>query len=546
MADPQIDYDALAAQSGGTPDYDALAKAAGAIAAPGGTPPPRPQMNRAWVNGQWVDVPADDAPQGDLLLENIRNLAGTAADVGTGAVKSLLRAGIRGGALLREIPGVDALANALPSVTVPVESTNTAQKVGGMIEQAAEVAAPARAITSLGLSTTEAVAPALTRIFGPSAARLIPRATVEAAGNIALAKAQGATNPEAAVTGAASAALPTIGQWAVQMADVLKSGATGDIARFFNPTTRGFKAVVQKQTPEILERGSDVLGTLGRSREGAVEAFGAQRATAGQAIDEALQAFGGETVQDAPQRLMAALDTAKAPYVKMRIVNPGEMTPQMEQWAVGRLPDGRVQVEIPLSPLKVNQINALKQVVQAHGDQMTIDDLVGLRRAWDEIAYAKPGATLETVKQQAGKWAKKMGGDAIRGIIQSDKPDLAALNHEFSFWRDLEQAMQATVQRKTGQVGGLLPPMAQGAGQVVGAAMGGGIPQVLAAGRLAKLAQQVFASPRYASLSANIKNGLANAIINGDGYGTHAFLTSAAARLGLVETPRLIGAAVTP
>jgi hypothetical protein len=488
-----------------------------------------------------VRLKTESAAEGDQLLANIRNIGGFAKDVAVGAGKSLLRSGIRGGELLRKIPGVDAVSpKFIPLKPSQVESANTGQTIGGLVEQGAELLAPTRAVEAAGVKASELAAPYLTRVLSPKLAALIPKAAVSAAGNAALVKAQGGSNTAAGVTAGVSAAVPTIGMVASKIADTLKSSAEVNVGKFFNPTTKPFKAIVEKRTPEILDRGSEVLGALGRTRAGAVDVFDAARQQAGEAIDEALSVYGSDTVQDAPQRLMAALDTAKARYVKTRIVSAAEAAAlPPSATVVGSMPGGQVQIAIALNPAKVKQIDGLKQIVQAHGNDMSVDDLVGLRRAWDEIAYATPSFG-QIGPTESAKWAKKMGGDAIRSIVQSDRPDLAALNREFAFWKDLDTVMTATVLRKTGQVGGLLAPMAEGAGQVAGAAIKGSLGQAWAVGKVAKLAQQVLASPRYQSLSANVKTGIADAIISGQRSGLEGWLRTAAGRLGIVEGPRAI------
>lgn len=488
---------------------------------------------------------------GDVLLDNISNVAGQAKDLAVGFGKKIVETGIRGGALLRKIPGVDALANALPSTDVNYTPSNTTQKVGGMLEQAAEVAAPARGLMALGEKAAVAATPRLAPVVGETMARILPRAAVEGAGSAGLATAQGASPNEALASGVLGAAAPTIGEAAISIANKLRGkgigplgGATENVEQFFSPTTKAMKGIVAKRTNEILDRSDETLGALGKSREGAVEAYTAARQQAGDAIDEALKTFGSDTVKDAPQRLMAALDSAKQPYVKNRVVSAAEAAAMPKKYTVGPMPNGQVQVAIPLNGTKVDQIEGLKTIIEAHGDDMTVDDLVGVRRAWDEIAYAKPGLG-DNVKTDAQKWAKKMGGDSIRAIIESDKPELSALNREFSFWKDIETVMTATELRKRGQVGGLLPGNAEAAGRVVGAVTSGTLGAAVVVGKSAKMLQQMFQSPRWNSLAANFKTGIADAIESGNQQATATWIRNAATRIGAIEAPRDINLSIS-
>lgn len=492
--------------------------------------------NQKDASGNATAIDWNPLSSGNLQTAYDRSGLSSLAEVGKGALKKLADSGVRGGAILRKIPGVDAAANAVGSVQVPTEPTNNLQRLGGMVEQAAEIYNPTRAIAGLGTKTAIKAAPYLTRVLSPTLARLVPQVAVEAAGNASLVKAQGGSNTAAGVTAGLSVLPPTMGMIATRLANKLRTSATEGVEAFFHPTTKANKGIVARRTTEILDRGSEVLGSTGSTRETAVDTFAAQRSAAGDAIDEALSTFGSDTVRDAPQRLMAALDTAKAQYVKTRVVSAAEAAGPMKPYVVGALADGRVQVAIPLNAAKVKQIDGLKQIVAAHGDQMSVDDLVGLRRAWDEVAYAT-GPTLKV----SAKWAKKMGGDAIRAIIATDTPDLAVLNREFSFWKDLEKVMTDTALRKTGQVGGLIPTMKEGTGAVVGTVLTGSLGAGVAAGKVAKLANAVFTSPRYVSLAANVKTGLANAIAGGNEGQALVWLRIAASRVGVVETPKTLG-----
>lgn len=71
--------------------------------------------------------PAWHEPGGDVVLDNLRAGIG----VVKGAGKELIAQGMRGGAKLRQIPGVDAVANALPSIPVGnMEPQGGAERAG--------------------------------------------------------------------------------------------------------------------------------------------------------------------------------------------------------------------------------------------------------------------------------------------------------------------------------------------------------------------------------------------------------------------------------
>lgn len=474
------------------------------------------------------------------VARHVHPVAAATADVMIGAGKQLAERGIAlGGYVRRQIPAVNQLDRLMTPRKVNVTPTNAWQRAGGIAEQVAEVIAPSRAITALATKTATLTAPRLASLLGRRTANVVPRAVIEGAGSAGLGALQGGDPVTAAALGAT---IPMIGGVVGRSGVRLREGAEEAIGRFFSPgaslsNRAGMKRIVETRTPEILSRSDEVLGGItGRSRTQALDIFTLNRQRVGAAVDEALEAaHAAQSIN--PQPLVSALDEAIAPYTTRRIVSAAELTahPSLNRFAPHPIAAGQFEVIIPRDVRKVKQITGLKDLLAAHGESLTIRDLVGIRRAWDEVAYATPGATLETVRTKAEKWAKKMGGDAIRAVLDSETPELAAVNREFSFWKDLERVMEATVERTKSQTGGLRTTIAEAGGRALGAPSG--IRAAFFVGKTAKTLQQVFQSPRWASLSANYKNQLAEAIQSGVG----PRVASVVNRIAAVQGSQMIG-----
>lgn len=142
--------------------------------------------------------------------------AGYIGDMFSGAAKSLMRQGIRGGALLRKIPGVNALDALMEPVDVDVTPRNSAQAWGGAAFDVAQAIAPGSAVTKLGTKAATALA------AGSRAGQLAARAGVEAAAGGSLAALQGQDVTTAA---GVSAALPVAGAAARRGAAALFPGS---------------------------------------------------------------------------------------------------------------------------------------------------------------------------------------------------------------------------------------------------------------------------------------------------------------------------------
>ena len=107
-------------------------------------------------------------------------------DFVTGAGKELAEQGMRGGQMLRKIPGVGLLDHLIKPIEVNTQPTNATQRAGGTALNAAEVMAPTSALSSLGL-------------------KVLPRVAAQGAIGAGTAALQG-KNP---VAGAAASMLPT-------------------------------------------------------------------------------------------------------------------------------------------------------------------------------------------------------------------------------------------------------------------------------------------------------------------------------------------------
>lgn len=132
----------------------------------------------------------------------------TIKDVGLGVAKGLGQTAVNLGELVHQIPGVTRAVDALygtPGLShqafteaeAGLKATNTAQKVGKVGEQIAEVIVPGRAISKGATWAATKAAPYLAPAVGKTIATLAPRAVVEGTGAAGLARVQ-ETDPKLA------------------------------------------------------------------------------------------------------------------------------------------------------------------------------------------------------------------------------------------------------------------------------------------------------------------------------------------------------------
>ena len=319
----------------------------------------------------------------------------------------------------------------------------------------------------------------------------------------------------------------------------LRQSAQRKVVQALGPTKERFKAMAEKRAPEILERG------LGGSRA-SLQAQAAQRVrSAGQQIDDLLQREGGRPLN--PQPVIDALEKAKTEFQTTRQVPLADaIRDGLERTPGARITGNAVEIPVVFEPRAIGQISELQRVLKELGPEARVDQVVAIRRAWDKVVsdaggyqHRAPGAVGQPLKDVSEAAAKRQATTAIRELLSADVPELAAINKEFAFWKDINLVLTQTMKRTQAQGPSLLGRIREGAGQVAGAVVGGvaggpvgaGVGSVLT-GALAKTAHAVFTSPRWRLVSARTRNTLADALSSGNPERISTALGMAAAVTG--------------
>lgn len=418
------------------------------------------------------------------------SFAGMAGDVLKGAGKGLVNTVVGLGDLAGRA-GLNKLTGGTPEMFQQVRDefatpTNTAQKIGMGGEQIAEFFLPG-GIATRGAKLASSVIP-----------KTLARAGTEALSAGAVTAAQGGNPLTAAGT---AAAFPVVGRAIEPVIQGLRSGATRQVVKALGPTKEEFKAIAERRAPEVIQRG--LVGGRQKLKEKATQ----QVRQAGRLVDDALKTYAKDRVSKKP--IIDALEEAKKPFID---------TP-----ARGR--------PVVLDSRAVKQIQGLQNTLDTYGDDLSVESLVKIRRAWDTVvdqaggyAHRRAGAIGLPLKEQSEAWAKREGANAIRRVLAEDKPDLAKLNAEYAFWKDIQDVLKQTLQRTAPQERSLLSGMfaaatAGGAGGGMLAAGGGVMPGVgaaVVAGFATKKLIQAVRSPQWRLVSAQAKNALADALASGN------------------------------
>ncbi len=483
--------------------------------------------------------------------------------------------------------GAPVSAAAFTAADKALAQTSTAQRIGKGAEQIAEVFIPGRAISGAATAAATKRAPKIASVVGTRAAQIAPRVTVEAAGGAGIAAAQGGDPRIGAVTGL----IPAVGGANRAMATGLREQAEKKVVQALGPTKERFKAIAEKRAREILNRG--VTGTLGKSRATFQKEAAAAVEDLGEHIDDAIQQYGSRTIGTAPivdaletskaafqttrtmpltvaqkngllgkpgVRVIESATQAAAPVVERRVaaglplppgVSERRMGELLERFggrqgpaATGAAPEAaptaaaaRVEVPVILDARPIQQIEKLQKTLRELGDDARVDQLVAVRRAWDKVvaqtggyAHRAGGAIGIPLREQTEAWAKREATGAIRQLLKTEVPELAAINKEFAFWKDIDDVLTQTLKRTQPQGPGLGRQVAEAAGAAAGSSAGLG-PAILTA-KAARLAQTVFTSPRWRLVDAKLRDGLADAITSGSAGRVTSALTRIAATQG--------------
>lgn len=484
----------------------------------------------------------------DWMERTANAVEGGVTNLAIGAVKGAGQTAVNLGKMVQKVPGVTRAVDALygaPGISSTamqeadrvLTPANTTQRVGKMGEQAAELILPARAIQRAGVEAAARYGPQLASTIGETAAKLLPNAAVQAAGGAGMSAAQGGNPVVGAVLGGA---VPAIGAALDEIPASLREGASKKVMQALGPTKERYKAIAARLVPEIQKRG------LGGSREALQQQAADTLSTVGEQLDQALTQYGGQAVTTQP--VVNALETAKDAFRTTTQMPVAEAARKGLLEKATSVANGLATVAVEFEPRAIRQLDGLQKIITDVGDTATVEQLTGIRRAWDKVvsqaggfAQRSGGAIGVPLQDQSEAWAKREASGAIRKLLADDVPDLAAINKEYSFWKNLDDVLTQTLQRTQPQGPGLLRQGAEAAGQVVGGMAGSGagpagtIGGAVVLGKVAKMAQTVLTSPRWRFVDAKLRNTLADAISSG----STSQIASTLGQISAVQTSKL-------
>lgn len=312
----------------------------------------------------------------------------------------------------------------------------------------------------------------------------------ELAGEIAF----GAVAPRA-VSSAAKGAR----SMAAEAAPALRRSAERSYSAALNATTKGNKVRSENIVPGLVDR-----RVVAQSLESLKDKAAGQVAQIGRAIGEEWDNLPAGTKVNADDVTWKMRAQAEAEHAMKDA--KGNLVPIGEQGAAA-----------------LENVDKLSATIRAFAErnpktgrmEIPAEKMRNLRQYFDGIAKEANAYEGKTLKDASVAAANKMAADAIRAELGKEFPNIAALNKEFSFWKDVERVTSDTLLRRQGQQKPISRMMMSAAGAAAGWTAGG-LEGAIAGKITMDLLQKAITSTGWRTVSASLKASLADAIASGN------------------------------
>lgn len=245
-----------------------------------------------------------------------------------------------------------------------------------------------------------------------------------------------------------------------------------------SPTTKAMKQKAEKIIPELLKRKeAGTLKNISQKAQQEIIEYGSK-------IDEFIE----NIPKEAKVKIKPAID-------------------KISDWKKQFIVD-----DVILDDNAVKLADNLKNTLAKFGNEVPAETMIKVRRVLDNAVSRGKGFLddVSTLNTQV----KKEATNAIREELAKDFPELAKINKEFTFWKNVDDVVGATLQRKTGQTGAFGSKTSQILGGVLGL-KGGPVGSAVGA-YVAKKLNSIVGSSLWKTTSAVQRQKIADALANGN------------------------------
>jgi hypothetical protein len=299
------------------------------------------------------------------------------------------------------------------------------------------------------------------------------------------------------------------GVQAVGLPEALENSATRQYSSALNATTRGNKLRSAQITPELIDQG--VTGSV--------------KSIAQQAAAKLGQI--GDQLTDAYSNLPAGTSIPlKAVQDKINAAAEDAFTVPTSGGPVSASPvaDAGMNHAAEIN----NRLLAVSDIDPTTGERVIpVDTARQLRQYYDSVAQQAGRYDGKALADQSAAAAHGMAADAIRQELSNTFPDIAKINKQYSFWKNVQQVTQDTLTRRQGQASTpLSQQIGRGAGELVGGTMGGPVGAVVG-GTIGSRITQMLNSGVMKTTSAVLKDRIAQSLASGNPAAAEFYLQKA-------------------
>lgn len=401
------------------------------------------------------------------------------------AAKALVSHGVE------SVPGGKVLTGILHNFMDEIQKAKDAHERGSNLEAAGHIGAslvPGAGQIADTAGGTEAKYDKFGNVTAEPVKPNLPKAIGQAAGDVLTLAGPAAIGKTAEATGIADKA-----------SEALQSSAERQYSSVLGATTKGNKIRSGKIVPELIDRGVTAMSVKGLNKQAV-----AQLQTVGEAIGDKWDNLPAGT--KVPLKNIWEDIDSRAAEENSILDSSGNPIPKG-----------------PEAKKALSNIESLQEVLLDVSEtnpktgelEIPADKLRNLRQYWDEVSKHAGRFEGKDLSDQSIAAAHGMVADAARAQLASSLPDFAALNKEYSFWKNVGQVTSDTLERRQGQAKPLGRKMAGAAGAAVGFAEGGVHGAIIGKAALDSL-EHIATSGGWNTVSAVMKSRLADAIAAGD------------------------------
>jgi len=274
--------------------------------------------------------------------------------------------------------------------------------------------------------------------------------------------------------------------------NVLKSSAEKNYQDVLNPTRVDTKYQTQKIMPKLLEE-----RPVAMTRQGLADKAAVQAEAAGQQVEQTVSGLQGNMKT---QPVIDGLENLRQKYQ----VNGVSLRPEVDG-AINALQDQLRGISQPAD---------VPGGAQGPGEaSISYQDVVKARRILDDAVAEVGGYQGRPLSDTSMANIRKATANSFREELGNASPDLAAVNAKFHFWNTLNDVLEQTIQRKTGQVNAL--PKVETAVAAAGGFAKSGLTGAAGFGAAMNLLGKAFRSTGWKTMSAAAKSSIADSLANG-------------------------------